>query len=134
MSPKKREAQKTLAREMTKFVHGDKVLNRVEKISQMIFYGKAKELNKEELAEVFSGFDVRTMSKFDDISIVDFLVNAEVINSKRQAREDVQNKAIEINDSKIQSSDYILSKKDLMFEKYILIKRGKKDYHFVVIK
>jgi tyrosyl-tRNA synthetase len=144
--PQKREAQKTLAREMTKFVHGDEVLNHVEKISQMIFCshtqadmnegagGKIKELNENELKEVFSGSDVKTMSKFNDMPIVDFLVSAKVVDSKRQAREDTQNKAIEINGLKIENSDYILTEKDLMFGKYILIKRGKRDYHFVSIK
>ncbi|MBU4347902.1 tyrosine--tRNA ligase [Patescibacteria group bacterium] len=132
--PEKRESQKILAREMTEFVHGKEVLNRVEKISQMIFYGKIKELNNQELKEVFSGSDIKTTNKFNDMSIVDFLVSTEVVGSKRQAREDTQNKAIEINGLKIQNSDYVLSKKDLMFEKYILIKRGKRDYHFIVIK
>jgi len=65
------------------------------------------------------------------LPIAEFLVKAGVVDSKRQAREDVENKAIEINGEKIADLDYKLGKKDFMQGRYILAKRGKKDYHFI---
>ena len=132
--PEKREAQKVLAREVTKFVHGEAAVRRAEKISPLLFYGKVKELGGEELKEVFSGSAVKEMAKFDEMPIADFLVGAKVVDSKRQAREDVENKAIEINGEKVSALEYKISKTDMMQGKYILVKRGKKDYHFIFVK
>ena len=131
--PEKREAQRVLAREMTKFVHGKKAADSAERISQLLFSGKVKELNKKELQEVFSGSAVKEMEKFEEMPIAEFLVGAKVVDSKRQAREDVENKAIEINGEKVSELEYKIDKKDMMQGKYILVKRGKKDYHFVKI-
>ncbi len=132
--PEKREAQKALAREMTKFVHGQKAVERTEAISPLLFYGKVKELSREDLQEVFSGTGVKEFGNFAELPIAEFLVSAKVVDSKRQAREDVENKAIEINGEKIAELDYEIGKKDLMYGKYILVKRGKKDYHFILVK
>jgi len=132
-SPEKREAQKALAREMTKFVHGEKAVERAEKISQLLFYGKVKELSADDLKEVFSGAGVKEVAKFENMPIADFLVAAKVVDSKRQAREDAENKAIEINGEKVPGMDFSVDKKDLLGGKYILVKRGKRDYHFVVL-
>ena len=131
--PEKREAQKVLAREMTEFVHEKKAAESAEKISRLLFLGKVKDLGEGELSEVFSGSAVKEMTKFEEMPIADFLVGAKVIDSKRQAREDVENNAIEINGEKVSGLEYKVSKKDMMQGKYILVKRGKKDYHFIKI-
>ncbi|MDO8442875.1 MAG: tyrosine--tRNA ligase [bacterium] len=129
--PEKREAQKVLAREVTKFVHGESAADSAEKISTLLFSGKVRDLSSRELSEVFSGSAVKEMAKFEEMPIADFLVGAKVVDSKRQAREDVENKAIEINGEKVLELEYKVSKKDTLQGKYILIKRGKKDYHFI---
>ena len=87
----------------------------------------------DELKEVFSGSAVKEMEKFEEMPIADFLVGAKVVDSKRQAREDVENRAVEINGEKVSELEYKISKKDMMQGKYILVKRGKRDYHFVKI-
>ena len=60
-------------------------------------------------------------------------MSAKIVDSKRQAREDVQNNAIEINGEKITEVDYIVSQKDLLFGQYIIAKRGKRDYKFIFL-
>ena len=134
MEPEKRGAQKVLAREVTKFVHGENAADSAEKISMLLFSGKVRDLSNRELSEVFSGSAVKEMAKFDEMPIADFLVGAKVVDSKRQAREDVENKAIEINGEKVFELEYKVGKKDMMQGKYVLVKRGKKDYHFIVCK
>lgn len=132
--PEKREAQKVLAKEMTEFVHGKTAYGKIQKISQALFYGNIKELKKDELEEAFSNIEVKEMQKFKEKNIVDFLAESGVSSSKRQAREDVERGAIEINGAKIKELFYSVDKKDLLFGEYIVAKRGKKDYHFVKIK
>ncbi|MDI6717876.1 MAG: tyrosine--tRNA ligase [Patescibacteria group bacterium] len=132
--PEKRLAQKELAKELAIFVHGEKSLKTVQKISEHLFEGKIKNLNKNEIEQIFSGVEKKEIEKFDKINVVDFLVLAEISSSKRQAREDIESKAIEINGVKITDINYIVKIKDFLFDKYIIAKRGKKDYNFILIK
>ena len=64
----------------------------------------------------------------DNLNIVELLVTAGVVNSKRQAREDVQNGAIYVNGERIQDLDYILSASDKLEDELTVIRRGKKKY------
>ena len=90
--PEKRIAQQILAKEITEFVHGKKAAETAEKISKLLFTGKVKELGKNELKEVFSGSAVKEFGKLAELRvaelpIAEFLVEAKVVDSKRQARE-----------------------------------------------
>ena len=64
------------------------------------------------------------MEKVEGLNIVDLLVLSEAVSSKRQAREDIQNKAIELNGEKISGPNYIVGKKDLLFGQYLIAKRN----------
>ena len=64
----------------------------------------------------------------DNLNIVELLVTAGVVNSKRQAREDVQNGAIYLNGERIQDLDYVLSTSDKLEDELTVIRRGKKKY------
>ncbi|MEK7566132.1 MAG: tyrosine--tRNA ligase, partial [Patescibacteria group bacterium] len=133
-APQNREAQKTLAKEITTFVHGENAYKRAQKISEVLFYGDVKKLNQKELEEVLLNTEVVKLEKFDSLNVVDLLVLAKVVDSKRQAREDILNRAIEINGEKTISASFAINKKNLLFGRYLVIKRGKKDYRFVVVK
>lgn len=133
--PEKREAQKALARGVTTFAHGEAAVEKARKISDNLFSGKIKELSEEDLKEIFTDPSAVKLESFpkEGISVIDFLVAAKVVDSKRQALEDLRNKAIEVNGEKISSPDYAVDSKILLFDKYIIVKRGKKDYKFVSI-
>ena len=64
----------------------------------------------------------------DSLNIVDLLVTAGVVNSKRQAREDVQNGAIYLNGERIQDTGYTLTDADKLEGELTVIRRGKKKY------
>lgn len=131
--PEKREAQKTLAKEATVFVHGEDAFKNAQKISENLFGGKIEDLSESDLKQIFSDSSVVKLEKLDETNIVDFSVLTGVAPSKRQAREDVQNNAIEINGAKITDQNYLVGEKDFLFGKYLIAKRGKKDYKFVAI-
>ena len=69
------------------------------------------------------------------MTVVDFLASLawKTPLSKRQAREDIESGAIEISGKKISDVDALLSNDDILFNTYIIVKRGKKNYHFVEI-
>lgn len=129
--PHKRLAQKTLAEEITRFVHGQEALDEAEEISAALFSGNVGELTADQIATSFA--DVPSMTApAKEMNIVDFLVDATAIEpSRRQAREDIQNGAISIKGERIQDLDYIVSAKDSYDGRFILVRRGKKRYFMV---
>ena len=133
-APEKREAQKVLAEKVTAFVHGEDASESARKITENLFTGKIKDLSEKDLKEIFTDSSVVKLENFSaeaGLNIIDFLVQAKVSDSKRQAREDIQNKAIELNGSKVAEIDYLVSQKDFLFGQYIIAKRGKRDYKFI---
>jgi len=130
-APEKREAQKALAKEVTIFTHGEESFKNAEKISENLFGGKIKDLSESDLKQIFTDLSVVKLEKINEVNIADLLVAAKVTDSKRQVREDIQNKAIEINGVKVTDLNYLVGEKDLLFGQYLIAKRGKRDYKFI---
>jgi len=129
--PEERKAQKILAFEVTKIVHGGKEAKEAEKISRALFYGKIKSLTLKELETAFQDVPSFSIKNITRIPLVDLLVKAGVSSSKRQARQDIQNKIININGQIFNKIDQIISRSICLFNKYLVIKRGKKNYYLV---
>ncbi|MEC2077722.1 tyrosine--tRNA ligase [Metabacillus fastidiosus] len=129
-APEKRSAQKALAEEVTKLVHGEESLEQAIKISQALFSGNIQELTA---AEIVQGFkDVPSFKVEDaDINIVELLVQTKISPSKRQAREDVTNGAIYINGERTQDLEKVITEKDRIENQFTVIRRGKKKYFLI---
>ncbi|WP_279324490.1 tyrosine--tRNA ligase [Staphylococcus aureus] len=129
-APHLREAQKTLAEEVTKFIHGEDALNDAIRISQALFSGDLKSLSAKELKDGFKDVPQVTLSN-DTTNIVEVLIETGISPSKRQAREDVNNGAIYINDERQQDVNYALAPEDKIDGEFTIIRRGKKKYFMV---
>lgn len=129
-APHLREAQKTLAEEVTKFIHGEDALNDAIRISQALFSGDLKSLSAKELKDGFKDVPQVTLSN-DTTNIVEVLIKTGISPSKRQAREDVNNGAIYINGERQQDVNYALAQEDKIDGEFTIIRRGKKKYFMV---
>ncbi|ULV83131.1 tyrosine--tRNA ligase [Staphylococcus aureus] len=129
-APHLREAQKTLAEEVTKFIHGEDALNDAIRISQALFSGDLKSLSAKELKDGFKDVPQVTLSN-DTTNIVEVLIETGISPSKRQAREDVNNGAIYINGERQQDVNYALAPEDKIDGEFTIIRRGKKKYLMV---
>ena len=127
-APHERLAQKILAREVVTLVHGEKAYQEALNITEQLFAGNIKNLSVKELKQGLRGVPNYQVQTEDNLNIVDLLVTAGVVNSKRQAREDVQNGAIYVNGDRIQDLDYTLSDADKLENELTVIRRGKKKY------
>ncbi|MDQ0858040.1 tyrosine--tRNA ligase [Bacillus sp. V2I10] len=132
-APENRAAQKALAEDMTKLVHGEESLEQAIKISQALFSGNIKELTGEEIEQGFKDVPAFTAEELE-IGLIDLLVNAKISPSKRQAREDVSNGAVYINGERIQETDKVLGADDRIDGKFTVIRRGKKKYTLIQYK
>lgn len=132
-NPGAREAQRRLAQEVTKFVHGQAAVADAEQLSKALFSGDVATLSAAQIADAFGGvpsFDITAESK----NIIDFLVDGGVDQSKRQAREDVNNGAITINGEKITDVATEISPSAHYDGKFVLVRRGKKKYFLGKVK
>lgn len=132
-APHKREAQKALAENVTRFIHGEDALNDAIRISQALFSGDLKSLSAKELKEGFKDVPQVELSK-DTTNIIDALIETGIGSSKRQAREDVNNGAIYINGERQQDVNYELTDEDKIEGAFTIIRRGKKKYFMVNYK
>ena len=130
--PELREAHKILAREIITDLHGKDSYDKAVMMSEALFTGKFTNLTKEEILELFTGYDKIKVS--NNQNILDLLINVGVCNSKREARELVTGNAISINGEKVSDIEYIISDKDFIENEYIIIRRGKKNYYIGVME
>ena len=129
--PHLRKAQKALAEEMTRLVHGQAALDTAIAISQALFSGDIKKLTAAEIKQGFKDVPSYTLEEGADTTLVEVLVNAKISPSKRQAREDITNGAISINGDKVTDLQYALSDADKVEGQFTVIRRGKKKYTLI---
>ena len=132
-NPGERLAQRRLAQEVTKFVHGEAAVKEAEDLSTALFSGNVATLSAAQIADAFGGvpsFEAANTVK----NIVDFLVDGGVEASKRQAREDVANGAISINGEKVTDVAAEINPLSHYDGQFVLVRRGKKKYFLGKIK
>lgn len=129
-APEKRIAQKRLAEEVTKLVHGEEALQQAIRISEALFSGDIQNLSAAEIKQGFK--DVPSYEcKQDEISLLDLLVESKICPSKRQAREDVSNGAIYINGERTTDLERVVAAEDRIEGQFTIIRRGKKKYYLI---
>ncbi len=125
-APEKRIAQKTLAWEIVKDLHGKAEADNAVQVSEKLFAGDFKGLSVSDILTGMKG--VPTFKYETEVSLVDLLVNNKIASSKREAREFIKGNAISINGDIFNDESTIITK-DLALEgKVIIIRRGKKKY------
>jgi tyrosyl-tRNA synthetase len=131
--PEKRRAQRTLAGEVTKLVHGQDALARAEKISSALFGGSLRNLSA---AEIEEGFREVPSALIDDsvTEYVDLVISSGCIASKRQAREAIASGAIYINDIRYTDLETSVSQLERLDGKYLVLRHGKKKYYLIKFK
>jgi tyrosyl-tRNA synthetase len=131
-APHEREAQKTLARQMTRLVHGPTELDRAEAATQALFGGDLRVLDAPMLAEVFADVPSSEHAKSDlegdGLALVDLLPLTTLASSKREARQFLESGAVSVNGDKV-GLDRALVTNDLLHGTTILLKRGRKHWH-----
>ncbi|MDP4087300.1 MAG: tyrosine--tRNA ligase [Bacillota bacterium] len=127
--PHLRKAQKALAEEMTRLIHGQVALSQAIKISDALFSGNVQDLSAAEIAQGFK--DVPSYDFAGEESLVDLLVAAKISPSKRQAREDISNGAVLVNGEKVTDPTYVLQESDRIEGKFTIVRRGKKKYYLI---
>ena len=125
--PHLRIAQKALASEFIKDLHGEEELNKAIRLTDILFNSQLLSLTKNEIECIFNKDMIIGTSS--NISLIDMLIELNVASSKREAKEFILGNAISINGSKVNDLEYIVNDNDFIDNTYIIIKKGKKNYY-----
>lgn len=130
--PHKREAQRTLARDMTELVHGSEQLRAAERAAEALFAGDVRAIDAELFADVLGDVPHSDHEKGalagEGLSLLDLLPLTSLVTSKREARQFLESGAVSVNGEKAGLLTK-LTESDLVHGRAILLKRGKKNWH-----
>jgi tyrosyl-tRNA synthetase len=131
-----RVLQKTLAKEVTVFVHGEEEYNKAIETTDKLFAQQsapADSLSMEDLEgmEGVLKFDYERAKLQGGVDVVTFLAESGIFPSKGEARKTVQGGGVSINRNKVESVGLTVSPELLLHDKYLLVQKGKKNYYLV---
>ena len=133
-NPEKREAQLKLARLLTTFVHGGSATESALRVTDLLFTGKIDGISEEDLVSVSNEIPYTLHEGKLPILLTDILTLTGVSKSKTMSRNDIAGGGIYLNNERITEEKTEISKGKLLFDKYVLLRKGKKNYHLVEMK
>lgn len=134
-APHLRNAQKKLAEEVTRIVHGEKALEKVVNATQVLFGGSIDGMTDKELLDIFNDVPSTKLERerlISGILFIDLLVETGMCKSKGEARRLISGGGGYLNNSPVQDVDTRLRIYDLASETVMILRTGKKKYHLVV--
>ena len=135
----RRLLQNKIAETVTIMVHSEQDLNNAIKASKVLFGKSSKEdlesLDENTFNEIFEGVpsSIISLEKLSNEIDIENLLSSETnfLNSISDARRSLKENSISVNKNKIKET-YKVSKSDLINNKYVLLQRGRKNYHLVI--
>ncbi|MBT4290793.1 MAG: tyrosine--tRNA ligase, partial [Deltaproteobacteria bacterium] len=135
--PYKRAAQKKLAEEVTRTVHGQDTLDKVLKASQVLFGAAIEDLDDSTIANIFKDVPSTLQDKKvleSGWNLIDALVETKACKSKGQARKLVQSGGVYVNNNQQKDTELQLTHESMASESYLILRTGKKNYYLVQFK
>ena len=130
-NPGARKAQKTLAFEVTKMLHGEAEAQKAVQASNVLFGGSLDGMDDETLMQIFADVPSLTMTQNQlgsGVGLLDVLVEAKLSDSKGKARKLVRQGGVYLNNKRVDSEEMNLSSGDLVGDSTMLLRSGKKKY------
>lgn len=134
-APEKRAAQQYLADEVCTLIHGEEATNAAKNAAQVLFGGSVDGIPAEQLLEIFKevpSYEVDKTSLTGSLC-VDLLVSSGAIKSKGEARRLIDNGGVYLNNERVNDVNSTITDKNLIEEKLLVLRTGKKKYHLIKI-
>lgn len=133
--PEQREAQRTLAREVTRLVHGDQALADAEKAAQVLFGGGLEGLDARAIEDIFAEApgSEQPRAAFEGAGkpLVDLLAETGVVKSKSEARRLVSSGGAYVNNVRADDASAGVTLAQVIEGRFVVLRAGKKQYHLV---
>jgi tyrosyl-tRNA synthetase len=134
-TPERRAAHKKLALELTRLIHGESTTADAIRASEILFGGSLEGITETQFDEVIAEVPNSTLSQ--DIlgqpagALIDILIAVGLSPSKGQARKDIEAGGINVNNIRVSDAKLILGTEHLLFGKFVLLRKGKRNYALV---
>ena len=131
--------QKTLAKELTLFVHGIAEYDKAIETTQKLFAHQsaaAESLSEEDLntIEGIIKQDYPKQKIAEGIDVTSLLTETNIFTSKGEAKKMIQNGGVSINRKKIDDPQHTVTLPMLLHNKFLLVQKGKKNYYLLMVK
>ena len=131
-NPGARIAHKALAKAATDLIHGENATLEAMRASEILFGGELKGVSEKLFAEIVGEVPTKEIERSKlagpGLALVELLVHAGLATSKGQARKDIEGGGVNINNVREADATRAVTENDLLFEKHILLRKGKKNY------
>jgi tyrosyl-tRNA synthetase len=132
--PERREAQRALAHEVCALVHGESEAVRAAAAARALYSEEIASLDEATLLDVCADAPTTTISLAEldaGLTLVDALVTTGLAPSKARARTTVTQGGAYVNNQRVDDSDARLAPDHLLFGRYLILRRGQRDYHLL---
>ncbi len=128
----RREAQKALASEVVRDLHGQEGLDSALKITNALFRGQLADLDNSQRLDAVKNMDKIDVEK--DQKLIDVMVNTKIASSRREAREWIKGNSISLNGVKVNDENLLIDGSQTYIDSYVILRRGKKNYYCLNLK
>jgi tyrosyl-tRNA synthetase len=136
--PHARAAQRALAEDVTRRAHGETGLAKAAAATQALFGGDVTGLGADEIADVFADVPSSDIAKDalggEGTSLVDLMAEAGIASSKGDARRSIDGGGVYVNNVRVEDATRSLTMDDTIDGRFLLIRKGKKQYHLVAVR
>jgi len=130
--PERRAAQRSLAQEVTRLVHGDAALESAERITASLFGGDLASLQEGDLEQLrLDGMDTTAVAE-SSFGLLAAMADGGLANSRGAARKLVEGGGVRVNGVPVSDTRAELDWSDALFGRFYILRRGKKNWHLLV--
>ena len=132
--PQRREAQRALARAVTGMVHGDAEVARCEEASTVLFGEEIAGLSEDMLVAVTKDAPTTTVPRnelLDGLTLIEILDRTGLMRSKKEARQKVEQGGVSVNNVRQTDGGRTFAASDLLHDRYLVLRKGRKEVHIV---
>jgi tyrosyl-tRNA synthetase len=133
--PDQRHAQRALAREVTRLVHGETAVREAESSAEKLFKGDLMEMSEAQFLEVFSNVPSSEAPYLSDgWPITEFLATHAVVGSKSEGARLIRGGGLSVNGRRISDEKTRLRPEDAIHGHYFVVRKGKKDNFLIRVR
>lgn len=135
--PHRRAAQRALAEDVTRRLHGETGLAAAERATRALFSGEIEGLSADEVADVFADVPSsempRTKLSGEGVPVIDLLVDSELASSRGDARRSIEGGGVYVNNVRVEDVAATVSSEQTIEGRFVLLRKGKKRYHLIAL-
>ena len=138
VAPEKREAQKRLAEDVTRRVHGENNLRKAIQASRVLFGGVIEDLSASDVLDIFAEVPSSEMAREtftgDGVSLVDLVIHSGFATSKGAARRLIEEGGIYINNRRVSDVQATIDLSTFIDGQFLVLRKGARKYHLIRAK